>query len=73
MRGNILQNIGIYELFKVLKINQMLEKIDLTDNQFNTTEDNDENKQIIDRMCDVFLTAENLLYYDFRFNNISEE
>ena len=73
MRGNLLQNNGISELFRVFKINEMLEKVDLSDNQFNTVEDTDDNKYIIDKMCEVFQAAENLLYYDFRFNNISEE
>ena len=73
MRGNLLQNDGVFELFRAFKVNKTLEKVDLGDNQFNTTEDTEENKIVIDKICEVLMAADTLLYYDFRFNNISEE
>jgi len=73
MRGNLLKNDGVYELFRAFKVNKTLEKVDLGDNQFNTTEDTEENKVVVDKICEVLAAADTLLYYDFRFNNISEE
>lgn len=71
MKGNLLKNEGIYELFRAFKVNKTLEKADLSDNQFDSSEENEANKIIIEKICEVLTAADNLLYYDFRFNTIS--
>lgn len=64
---------AVFELFRALKVNKTLEKVDLGDNQFNTTEDTEEKKIVIGKIYEVLTAADVLLYYDFRFNNILEE
>lgn len=66
-------NEGIFELFRGFKVNKTLEKVDISDNQFNTCEESEENSAIIKKICEVLMAADTLLYYDFRFNNISDE
>ncbi|KAL4484974.1 hypothetical protein ABPG74_020151 [Tetrahymena malaccensis] len=90
MKGNLLKNEGVHQLFRAFKVNKTLEKVDLSDNQFDTTLGDDQdpeanpnffetnkdaiehNKQIIENICEVLKAADTLLYYDFRFNNISK-
>jgi len=65
IQGNMLQNEGVKELCRVLKINDSLEEINLADNQFGET--------VVDDICGVMSTNENLGVYDLNYNAIYDD
>lgn len=65
----IINIIGAYELFRVLEINETLEKLKIADNQFHSTPDD---PSLITRIVDTMKNNKTLGYYDLKFNLLND-
>lgn len=70
MIGNLLRNEGTYELFRALEISNILERVNLSDNQFHS-DVND--PTLINKIIDTMQHNTTLGYYNLSFNNMSDE
>jgi Ran GTPase-activating protein (RanGAP) involved in mRNA processing and transport len=62
LQGNALGNDGVHDLFRVLKVNDTLEEVNLADNQFG--------EPALDKICEVMLVNKSLGGFDLNFNAI---
>lgn len=69
LQGNLLKNKGVFQIFRALEINDMLEKINLADNQFGESTE----IPVIDKICQVIVNNKSLGSYDLSFNGLFEE
>eukprot|EP01017_Pseudomicrothorax_dubius_P005547 TRINITY_DN11426_c0_g1_i1.p1 TRINITY_DN11426_c0_g1~~TRINITY_DN11426_c0_g1_i1.p1 ORF type:complete len:323 (+),score=93.98 TRINITY_DN11426_c0_g1_i1:64-969(+) len=67
LQGNHLKNAGVFQLFRVLEINQVLTMLDISDNQFG------EEEKLMEKICDVIVKNQTLKSYNFKFNGIFED
>lgn len=68
LQGNILQEKGIFEIFRVLNVNTNLKVINLADNQFGESD-----PDLIKEMCKVFENPDACGYFDLQYNGIYDE
>ena len=69
LQGNLLKNKGVYQIFRALEVNDVLEKINLADNQFGEASD----IPVIDKICEVLVSNKSLGSYDLSFNGLYED
>eukprot|EP00828_Plagiopyla_frontata_P044629 TRINITY_DN7344_c0_g1_i1.p1 TRINITY_DN7344_c0_g1~~TRINITY_DN7344_c0_g1_i1.p1 ORF type:complete len:230 (-),score=47.93 TRINITY_DN7344_c0_g1_i1:114-803(-) len=69
LQGNVLKNKGIYDLFSGLEVNDSLQRINISDNQFGE----DPKVNVIEQICKVMRTNTTLGAYNFRYNGIYDE
>lgn len=69
LQGNHLKNKGVFQIFRSLEINDVLEKINLADNQFGETTE----IPLIDKICEVIVNNKSLGSYDLSFNGLFED
>jgi len=64
--GNFLKNEGVYQIFRALESQDMLEKVNLSDNQFGECDD----VPVIDKICEVMIKNTSLGAYKLKHNGL---
>jgi len=67
LQGNYLRNEGIMNFFHMLPLSKSLKQLSVADNRWN------EDDQVLDKLCSVFLTNTGIEKYDVRYNQVEEK
>eukprot|EP00357_Protocruzia_adherens_P007661 CAMPEP_0115037948 /NCGR_PEP_ID=MMETSP0216-20121206/43109_1 /TAXON_ID=223996 /ORGANISM="Protocruzia adherens, Strain Boccale" /LENGTH=283 /DNA_ID=CAMNT_0002418239 /DNA_START=73 /DNA_END=921 /DNA_ORIENTATION=+ len=67
LQGNYLRNEGIINFFHMLPLSKSLKQLSVADNRWN------EDDQVLDKLCSVFLTNTGIEKYDVRYNQVEEK
>ena len=67
LQGNHLRNYGVVILFRALSVNNSIESVDLTDNQFG------EEETVIEALKDLVIRNKSIKHLNFTYNGFYEE